>query len=79
MESDLNNRIFNITLERVFEKVYNGLEEEEKKEMEKIIPNGTDKEKQEFVEKYIPNFKEIFQEELIKVAEEIQEEIKNQN
>lgn len=76
MENNLKDRIFNITLERVFEKIYIGLDSESKKEMERIIPSGNEKEKGEFIKKHVPNFEEIFQEELIKVSEEILEEIK---
>jgi hypothetical protein len=73
---DLNERIFNLVLNKVLQKVYKGLDEKGKKEMDGATASDDKNEKDKFIKKYVPDFQNIFKEELIKVSEEIMERIK---
>ena len=76
-QTDLSRRIFNLVIGRIFEKVYNGLDSAGKKKMEEINLSEDKGAKEKFIRKYVPDFAKVFQEELIKVSEEVMEEMKN--
>ena len=71
--SKLNSRIFDLIIGRVLKRVYSGLNEDGKKNMERVFLSDSDKEKGEFIKKYITDFKKIFNEEAEKIDKEIAE------
>lgn len=78
MTEDSNSRVFDLILGRVFKIVYLGLNEKDKKVMEKVFLSGDEKEKDKFVKKYIPDFKTIFSKEAKNIEKEIELEIEKQ-
>lgn len=77
-DSDLNSRIINLILGRVFKKVYVSLDEESRKQMENVFCSGSEEEKQAFIKNSIPNLKTLFKEEGKNIEQEIKEEIEKQ-
>lgn len=75
--ADLNSRIFNLIIGRVFKKTYLTLNDEEKENMEKTFLSGDNDKKEEII-KDVPNFKILFREEAQKIGEEIKAEIEKQ-
>ncbi|MDP2741500.1 MAG: hypothetical protein Q8O66_02335 [bacterium] len=77
-QSVLNERIFNLILGRVFKIVYLNLDENNRKEMERVFVSDDDNEKEKFIKKYVFGFETIFKEEAKKFEEKIKIEIENQ-
>ena len=77
-QSALNERIIDLTLGRVFKRVYLELDEEGRKEMGKVFLSDDARAKDAFLEKFIPKFKTIFKQEIKIIEEEIKQEIINQ-
>jgi len=74
-EADLNEKIFDLILGRVFKKAYLDLDQDERTNMEKVFDSDDEKEKEEFIKKYVLNFKDIFKIEAKNIEEEIKTEI----
>ncbi len=77
-EADLNLKIFNLVIGRVFKRAYLDMNETDKEKLEKVFLSGNDKEKDKFIKKYIPNFKKLFKIEAKKIEGEIKSEIEKQ-
>jgi hypothetical protein len=76
--SDIITTISNLVIGRVFKRVYLGLDENGKKEMEEMFLSGDDKEKERFIKKHIPNFKKLFDRETEEIEGEISKKMKEQ-
>ena len=74
-EADLNEKIFDLILGRVFKKAYLDLDQDERTNMEKVFDSDDEKEKEEFIKKYVLNFKDIFKIEAKNIEEGIKTEI----
>lgn len=77
-ETDLDLRIFDLVIGRVFKSIYLSLDKKGKENMEKVFLSADNKEKIKFIKKYIPNSKKLFKEESKKIEEEIKSEIEKQ-
>jgi len=77
-QSDISKRIYELVLGRVLKRVYLGLGDNSKKEMEKVFLSNEDNLKEQFLKDNISDFESVFKEELEKINQEILEELKNQ-
>lgn len=77
-QKDFGSKIFDLIINRIFEKAYSGLDEDKKKEMDGIFISADNKEKKKFIKKYIPNLEKLFKQEAKKIEEEIKLEIERQ-
>lgn len=75
-QTAVSQRIFNLVLGRVLAKIYKELDKKGQKEMDEVTSSGDDEVKDKFIKKYIPDFQNVFKKELVKVSEEILEELK---
>ena len=75
-QDEIADRILNIALKRVFERIYSSLDRNTQELVESVFVSGEDKEKMDVVSKYFSDVKLLFEEELQKVKEELVEEIK---
>ena len=78
MTEDLNSRIFDLILGRVFKNAYLNLDNNCKVNMEKIFLSEDEGQKRKFIKKYIPNFKKTFETEAKNIEKEIEKEIEKQ-
>ena len=77
-QENLNSRIFNLIIGRVFKKVYLDFNENQREDIKKILLLGNNKETEKFIKKNIPSFKKVFEEESKKIEQEFKEEIEKQ-
>ncbi len=77
-QADLNSRIFDLVIGRVFKKAYLYLDERGGEGVQKVFLSADEKEKENFIKKHIPNFKMFFKEETQKIGKEIKSEIEKQ-
>lgn len=73
---ELSQRVVNMAISRILDKAYEEMDSSRKEEMEEIINSGTDQEKKDFIKENIPDFEDLLGQEMVKVFEEIVEEIK---
>ena len=78
MDTDLNSRIFDLIIGRVFKRIYLTLDKKGREKMERVFLSGDNKKKGEIIKKYMPNFKILFKEEAKKIKDEIKAEIEKQ-
>jgi len=74
----IGSEILGLISSRVFKRAYSGFDKKGKEEMGKVFSSGSNEEKDKFVQEYIPDFEKIFEEEALKIDEEIKSEIKKQ-
>lgn len=72
---DLNSRVFDLVVGRVFKGIYRNLDAKAKDEIDTALFSSDDKEKERVIKKYIPNFKKLLKEETKKIEKEIRLEI----
>ena len=77
-QTELSSRILDIVINRVLKRAYLCFSKEAEESMDRIFLSGSDTEKEGFIKKNIPNFKELFEEEVKKIEEEIKTEIKKE-
>lgn len=77
-QNDLQSRIFDLVIGRVFKDIYLNLDLGDREDMEKIFLSEDSKGKEKFLRKHKLNFKKIFDEETKKIEEEIKAEIEKQ-
>jgi len=77
-QMDLSSRIFDLVIGRVLKRAYLDFDQTEKENMEKVFLLDDNLQEEKFIKKYIPNFKNLFNEEMKKIEEEIKAEIEKQ-
>ena len=77
-QAKLDSKIFNLVINRVLKRVYAGLDEKGRQNMEEVFVSGDEKSKENFIKEYIPDFGKVFEEESKKVEEEIKVEMEKQ-
>jgi len=77
-QKKIGGKIFDLVVGRVFKRAYLGFDQKGKEEMEKVFSSGSNEEKDKFVQDYVPDFAKIFEEEVLKIDEEIKAEIGKQ-
>ena len=78
IETDLNSKIFDLVIGRVFKKTYSNLDKKGKENIKKVFLLSDKKEKERIIKKHMPNFKILFKKEAEKIEKEIRVEIKKQ-
>jgi len=77
-QASLGKRVFNLIMGRVLEKVYLGLDEPGREDMQRIFSSTDDDAKGEFLRVHSPNLKKLLGQEAKNVEEEITAEIEKQ-
>ncbi|MEI7424517.1 MAG: hypothetical protein WCK10_00095 [Candidatus Staskawiczbacteria bacterium] len=77
-QEEMALRIFDLIIGRVLKQVYLRLDENGKKDAERVFTSNNDKDKDEFVKKYIPDFKKLFKEESKNIENELKIDVENQ-
>ena len=75
LEESLSEKIFDLALGRLFKTIHSGFGEEDRVDMDRIFSSGTKEEKEDFIKNKIPNLEEIFSNELVKLGQEVFEEV----
>jgi len=76
-QKELGIRIFGLVNDRVLERVYSGLDEKNRENMEKVFLSDDNSAKEKFIKEYMPCFDKFFKEESKKIQEEIEIDIMN--
>lgn len=74
-KEELSERLMDLAIGRVFKSLHSKVSDKEKLIMEKIFESGSDEEKEKFMKKYLPNFESAYKDELVKLAEELSQEM----
>lgn len=78
-EKDIIEKALGEALDRVFVKADSRLNDNQRKELEKVFASNDDAKKISAIKKHIPDFKEMLWQEIIKSAKEFKEKLSKEN